>query len=57
MLKGRDAAQRVDADCLSEEERHSVSRSGPFSDLSLAQTIVTMPDTIVIGEDLVPIVE
>ena len=57
LLKGRNAAQGVEAGFLSQEEQYSVSCDGPLSDLSLEEIIVTVADMMVIEERIVPIAE
>jgi len=56
LLKGRNAAEGVEAGFLSEEEA-SVSCDAHLSDLSLEEIIVTVADTMVIDEGIVPIAE
>jgi len=57
LLKGRNAAQGVEAGFLSEEELSRISSDRPFSDLSLEEIIVTVADAMVIDEGIVPIAE
>jgi len=57
LLKGRNAAQGVEAGFLSEEEQCSVSCDGSLSDLSLEEIIVIVADMMVIDGGIVPIAE